>query len=557
MPLPAALPLPESLPRLLFVRSFAPVWRRRLAVAVLGAIGFSGLAGCASLPAPVERPATRALNDTQNTTLGRLVGGVVPSPDVSGFRVVASGEEAYGVLTALADRAERTLDLQYYLIRSDNSSRGILQRVRAAADRGVRVRLLVDDLNTAGQDEGLMRLTQHRNIEVRLYNPFPSGRMSTVSRLLSSLTDIARINQRMHNKMFVADNVLAITGGRNLGDAYFVQSAESNFLDLDVIVAGPAVRRLSATFDAFWNNPLAYPVGAIVPLPAEAVSAPGADVLASAPKPVLVAAASDPMQAPPPSAATDSSVAPPRPATFARELAQGQLPLVWASARVIADRPSKIESGGNPTDRETIADDVESLMRAARQEVVLISPYFVPGERGVALMQGLRARGVKVRVLTNSLATTDAPAVHIGYARYRERLLQLGVEMHELRRHISTPRSRFGSFGSSSASLHAKVLVIDRATALVGSMNMDPRSEKLNSEMGVVIRSPVIAQQLVRMYEEVSATGYVVTLDGLGRLRWQGTATGKVEVFDHEPDAKLWLRLGLKLLGPFAPEEML
>ncbi|RZI85220.1 MAG: phospholipase D family protein [Rubrivivax sp.] len=491
------------------------------------------LPGCATLPPPQPKAAAHALADSSSTALGRLVTGAAPGPRVSGFRLLSSGEDALGSLAALADNAQRTLDLQYYLIRSDESSRALMRRVRAAADRGVRVRLLLDDLNTAGQDQGLMRLTAHSNIEVRLYNPFPAGRFSTISRILASITDISRINHRMHNKMFVADNALAITGGRNLGDAYFVQSKDSNFLDIDLIVAGPAVRALSATFDRFWNDPLAYPAAAVAsaPSPASAASAPG--LAASAP-------------------AAPIAVTP-----LAQELKAGSLKLVWAPATVLADRPSKLQSGGEPTDREAIADDVDGVIQSARQELILISPYFVPGERGMALFKGLRDRGVKVRVMTNSLATTDAPAVHIGYARYRADLLGMGVELHELRPKIGAHSANIGSFGSSHASLHAKVVVVDRQTALVGSMNLDPRSAKLNSEMGVLVRSPEIAQQLGRLFDDVSKGCYHLSLGEGQRVQWRTTPPDPALEGQTEPEASAWLKFGLKVLSPFAPEEML
>jgi phosphatidylserine/phosphatidylglycerophosphate/cardiolipin synthase-like enzyme len=511
---------------------------------LLGVACALGMAGCASLPDPVPRPDTHALADPSTTALGRLAAAATPSPEVSGFRLLVSGDEAFGALAELANRAQRTLDLQYYLIRTEPSSRALMLRVRAAADRGVKVRLLLDDLNTAGQDTGLLRLTQHPNIEVRLYNPFPAGRPSLMSKLLTSLTDFSRINQRMHNKMFVADNALAITGGRNLGDAYFVRSEKSNFLDLDVIVAGPAVRRLSSTFDAFWNNPLAYPVGAIVSQPPPEV--PASDSPANA-----TAAAA------PASASSAPVAAIPTDTPFAREIRQGQLKLVWAPSKLLADKPSKIESQGEPTQNETIADDVESLMRSAKSEVILISPYFVPGQRGVDIIGALRQKNVRFRVLTNSLATTDAPAVHIGYARYRVPLLESGVELNELRAHVDAPRANIGSFGSSQASLHAKVMVIDRKTVLIGSMNMDPRSQKLNSEMGFVIRSPAIAEQIAKVYDEIIETGYRVTLDDGKTLHWRSDAPGAKLDTTNEPEASFWMRMGLRLIGPLAPDEML
>lgn len=507
-------------------------WARR----VLCSLSVAALTtGCASLPEPVPRADTHALADHHATELGRLAIANAPGPGVSGLRLLASGEDALGSLAALADNARRTLDLQYYLIHSDGSSRSLMQRVRAAADRGVHVRLLLDDLNTAGQDRGLLRLTNHPNIEVRLYNPFPAGRLGTISRILASITDMSRINHRMHNKMFVADNALAITGGRNLGDAYFLQSPDSNFLDIDMIVAGPAVRALSATFDRFWNDPMAYPVAAVVD------------------KSILL---SPPSEA---DGAGQSAIVPVViPDTdFARDLKQGRLTLVWARATVLADKPSKILSEGQPTNAEAIADDVDRIIRSARQELIVISPYFVPGVRGLALFKGLRDRGVKVRVLTNSLATTDAPAVHIGYARYRTQLLAMGVELHELRPLLNARQAKLGSFGSSHASLHAKVVVLDRQTALVGSMNLDPRSAKLNSEMGVLMHSPEIARQLALLFEEVSEDSYHLSLSDGQQVQWHTTPPDPALLGQREPEASPWLKFGIKLLSPFAPEEML
>jgi phosphatidylserine/phosphatidylglycerophosphate/cardiolipin synthase-like enzyme len=512
---------------------------RHLALPLCVAAFTALTAGCASLPPPVPRPDAHALANPQTTQLGKLAIAAAPGPGVSGFRLLSSGEEAMGTLATLADNARQTLDLQYYLIHSDGSSLSLMRRVRDAADRGVHVRLLLDDLNTAGQDRALLRLTSHPNIEVRLYNPFPAGRLNTISRVMASITDMSRINHRMHNKMFVADNALAITGGRNLGDAYFLQSPDSNFLDIDLLVAGPAVRALSLTFDRFWNDPLAYPVAAVVDKDI-LTDRPASDATSGAsPRPAIVPAAIPP---------TD----------FARDLPKGRLKLTWARATVLADKPSKMLSEGQPSNSETIADDVERLVREAQHELIVISPYFVPGERGMALFQGLRERGIKVRVLTNSLATTDAPAVHIGYARYRARLLAMGVELHELKPLLSARQASLGSFGSSHASLHAKVVVLDREIALVGSMNLDPRSAKLNSEMGVVVHSPEIAKQLADLFEDVSEDSYHLSLGSDGRqILWTSTPPDPALAGQNEPEASTWLKFGIKLLSPFAPEEML
>lgn len=516
----------------------APWLRRGLAALALA------LAGCAGLPPPVDKPESRALA-AADSPLARQVRAAAPDALQSGLRPLIDGAEAFDALAALIDHAERTLDLQYYLVRGDGSSLGLLQRVRvAAAERAVRVRLLVDDLNTAGEEPLLLALAREPRIEVRLYNPLPAGRFSTATRVLASLTELPRINRRMHNKMLVADNALAVTGGRNLGDAYFLRSPSSNFVDLDVLVAGPVVRALSASFDRYWNDALAYPV--------QAIAGAGA---ASAPPPTP-----NPLDAAPPDAVRERLAA----NAWSAAIGAGHLPpLEWAPVRLLVDPPSKIAAAAAgadppPAAGQTLADDLDSLMRQARQEVIVISPYFVPGERGMALAHELRARGVALRVLTNSLSSTDAPAVHIGYARYREALLAQGVELHELKRQLGTPRTKLGDYGSSNASLHSKALVIDRRVAVIGSMNMDPRSDRLNTELGLVIRSPDIARQIAALHDDVSrCCAWHVRRDGDGALAWHAAGPPPRTHRGGEPDAGLWLQFVLRLLAPFAPEEML
>jgi len=505
------------------------------------------IAGCASLPAPVARPAEHALAAPQATAWGKNVLSMAPAPDASGFRVLLAGEDAFGALNALIDGAQDSLDLQYYLVRDEISARNLLRRVyTAAASRGVKVRLLVDDLNTAGEEDLLLCLADQRGIEVRLYNPFPSGRFSTLSRLVASATDAGRISARMHNKMLVADNAIAVTGGRNLGDAYFVQSKQSNFLDLDLLVAGPVVRKLSTSFDAFWNSELAYPISALIKR----------KPVCNGPDPVRPNGNGEAQAAQSPPAPTESPADARR---LAQELQLGKVVLTWAPATLLADKPSKITSEGKPKRSETVSDDIEQLLQSAQQEVIIISPYFVPGTRGMTLIDTLRKRGVKVRVLTNSLAATDAPAVHIGYSRYRPELLQMGVELYELRPQLGSPHSSVGQFGSSHASLHAKALVIDRSVVLIGSMNMDPRSANLNSEIGLVVRAPSIADQLVRLYTDVTKrSSYHVDLSDGYRLRWStNEKPDGPTYYDTEPDANPGLRFMLWMITPLAPEEML
>ncbi len=488
------------------------------------------LAGCVGLPQHVQKYPSEALAQPHTTTLGRIVEHADGSRNLSGIRLLTSGDEALASLIALADRAERTLDIQYYIIHEDDSARLLLHHLRLAAARGVRVRVLVDDLNTAGEDRRFMHLSKHANVEVRVFNPFPGGRFATWTRFVASASDIPRINHRMHNKLFVADNALAITGGRNIGDQYFTRDLHSNFIDLDVVAAGSIVPQLSASFDAFWNSKYAYPIASLAaPVQAERV-----------PKALEEAAM-----------VGDAN-------WLAHELDAGDLQLVWVPATVLADRPGKIASDVAPDEDVTIANNIKTLMRSATQEVIVISPYFVPGPDGVALMRELVERGVHIRVLTNSLASTDSPLVHNGYSRYRAALLKLGVELSEVRPRLGTERKRFHPFRSANASLHAKALVIDQKTVFIGSMNMDARSARTNSEMGIVIRSAEIARQVTSLLDDISADGsYTLALDRRNRVVWSSGEPGAETIWHTDPETTHWQRFLLQMLAPFAPEELL
>ncbi len=503
--------------------------RRRGFGVALGVFGLF-LGGCASLPLHVPKHASEALQESGQTSLGRIVEASATGRNLSGIRLLSSGEEAFASLLALADRAERTLDLQYYIVHDDESTRLLMQHLRLAADRGVRVRLLVDDLNTAGEDQRLLRLERHANIDVRVFNPFPGGRFATWTRFVVSAYDIPRINHRMHNKLFVADNALAITGGRNLGDQYFTRDKYSNFIDLDVVAAGSVVPQLSATFDAFWNSKYAYPIGSVAD-PIEPQEAP-------------TALSERPFGA-------DAN-------WLARELDAGELRLGWVPATVLADAPAKIASEASPAQETTIANSLAALMRSATRELIVISPYFVPGDEGIELMRELVERGVKIRILTNSLATTDSPLVHNGYARYRVALLALGVELRELRPKLGQKRPRFHPFRGSNASLHAKALVIDQTVVFIGSMNMDARSRRINSEIGLVIRAGEIARQVGNLMDDVSAEGsYRLALDAQEHIVWSSGEGESARTWRTDPETTRWQRFLLTVLAPFAPEELL
>ncbi len=489
------------------------------------------LSACVGLPRHVQKTHSEALGQPGTTGLGRVVALAAAGRNLSGIRLLTSGDEALASLIALADRAERTLDIQYYIIHQDDSSRLLLHHLRMAADRGVRVRVLVDDLNTVGEDRRFMHLSEHPHVEVRVFNPFPGGRFAMWTRFVASASEIPRINHRMHNKLFVADNALAITGGRNIGDQYFVRDVHSNFIDLDVVAAGPVVAELSASFDAFWNSKYAYPIASLdAPVHAET----------------------------PPPPALEEGGAGAEANWLAREIDADALQLTWVPATVLADRPGKVASESAPDEEITIANSIAALMRSAEREVIIISPYFVPGTDGVALMRDLVARGVHIRILTNSLASTDSPLVHNGYARYRVALLKLGVELSEVRPKLGQKRKRFHPFKGSNASLHAKSLVIDQKIVFIGSMNMDARSARTNSELGLVMRSPEIARQVTSLLDDISADGsYQLDLDPGGRIVWSSGDPGAMQEWHEDPETTVMQRLLLRLLAPFAPEELL
>ena len=488
------------------------------------------LGGCAGLPRHVHKTPSTAFQHPETTTLGQIVARDEIGKNLSGIRLLSSGEEAFASLITLADHAERTLDIQYYIIHEDDSTRTLLHHVRLAADRGVRVRVLVDDLNTAGEDRRFMHLSSHANVEVRVFNPFTAGRFWTWTRFLASATDIRRINHRMHNKLFVADDALAITGGRNIGDQYFTLDPRSNFVDLDVVAAGPIVPQLSASFDQFWNSKYAIPIASVASsVDAESNSAPPVEAQLS-----------------------DND------RWLEQEVTAKKLELIWAPATVLADRPAKIASETSPDEELTIANDITALMGTAKQDLSIISPYFIPGKQGVALIAKLVENGVKVRILTNSLASTDSPLVDIGYARYRVALLKLGVDLREMRPKLGQKHSRFHPFRSSNASLHAKALVIDQKIVFIGSLNMDERSAKINSELGLVINSTEIAREVTSLLDDISTDGsYKLQLDQHDHVEWVSGDGGTQKIWHTDPATSRTERVWLTILSPFAPDEIL
>jgi putative cardiolipin synthase len=524
----------------------------------LGVLLGLALAGCASLPAPVTRTETRALTGTDDTRLGREIRAEKSAhPGQSGIHALSNAEDAFAARILLARNAQRSLDLQYYIWHADTTGELMWEAVWQAAERGVRVRLLLDDVNTQGLDATLAALNAHPNIEVRLFNPFANRNF----RVADFALDFSRVNRRMHNKSFTADNQVTIVGGRNIGDEYFGANMDVGFQDLDVIAIGPVVREVSDQFDLYWNSASAYPAASLLP-PAPAGAA--------ATLQERWARVHDDEQA-------QHYFEAVRRTPLVEAIDRSSVDYEWTTARVLHDDPAKVTES---TDRRDL--QMMPLLREAlgkpRGEVDLVSPYFVPGKEGTRALAELARSGVDVRVLTNSLAATDVAPVHAGYSRYRRELLEAGVTLYELKPGIGVAppvqadkdgkggteaaRSRIpgsgGSQVSSAASLHAKTFEVDRERIFVGSFNFDPRSAHLNTEMGVIIDSPVLAGELARQFEtRIPQASYRVRLTPEGAMEWIETGPQGEIRYTSEPGASALRRLYINFLGILPIEGLL
>ncbi len=508
------------------------------------------LGGCASFAA-VDRQASasEAIGLSRDTTLGRIASAGDVGDNKSGFRLMPLGNFSLDARIQLARRAEVSLDVQYYHLENDETGRWLLRALRDAAEHGVRVRLLIDDFYTGGQDELFLAFAAHKNVEVRIFNPFCCMRAhGQAARFLASVGDWKRVNHRMHNKLFVADGAMAVIGGRNVANEYFLRSMGENFIDLDAFTVGFIVAPAQALFDRYWNADAVYPIHAVTH------SALSAEELRQ-----QFEVWTGPLNTPPPGPLPATDILGYRP--IAEDLDQGRLALIWADAYIFADHPDKPFDGeiGGDLMESSVTYNVFEALRKAQTEIVVSSPYLVPGKDGMALIEELRARNVGVVMLTNSLGSTDEPVVHLGYFDYREPMLDLGVEIYE----ISSSRVKRNPhkylFGKSLGRLHAKLAVVDRRTIFVGSMNLDPRSATINTELGAVITSPELARELVRVIDiDRLQNAYRVrrSADGQG-LEWVSLDEGKEMVLTDEPDSSFWLRLKLRLLSPIVPESLL
>ena len=592
------------------------------------------LGGCATskLPTHVERPVSKAISPgnspLEQLTQARKRAENKAGPTASGFMLLNGPQAAYGSRLALVQAARQSLDLQYYAIHADASTERLLLAVVDAAKRGVRVRILLDDFHGTGRNALVMRMAFVPNVQMRMFNPLPGDRESAISRMWHAATDFQRAQQRMHNKLFLADNVMGVMGGRNLGDSYF-GNADSNFVDSDVLIAGPLVRDLSRSFDDYWNNERSYPVQSLIEKKEldrmradfakqnaasadegtpEQADAPGRDAQAADAKPQKTRGARPqlPDGETRPSARTPVSEEQRQQAWDMQALDLATTPLIWANAIMLADEPGKIPavdadgntapmtarastrasskeaiktlrgpkepvaarvgdkaaSGVEPPD--SVVDGLVSLINYVHKDLLIVSPYFVPGDEMMEVFKAAVDRGVRVRILTNSLASNDAPVAHIGYARYRKQLIENGVEVYELVSDPSNLRAALGMGSTGSAipqsqrmMLHSKVLVLDGMLTVIGSMNLDQRSKLQNTEIAVLVRSTKLSDEMTALIEQGLDSGswHVVLEDG--KLVWKPPQDSDLKQETTDPDTSLPLRMMLKIIAPLVPDSML
>ena len=517
---------------------------------LIGALLVAVLAGCAGVLPQVERTPSKVLVGAPDAPLVTIAREAGLAADTSGVWPLPQASFALDARLAMISAATRSIDLQTYLIADDSTGRMLLRALRDAALRGVRVRVLVDDLYTTDMDRLLLGLAAHPNVEVRLFNPFITARDSSLRRLVALARGFKRLNHRMHNKLFIADGAVGLVGGRNLADEYFLRGKQGNFIDFDLLVTGAVLPQLNHWFDLYWNSTQAYPALDIVraagppPVPADALRAAfEQNTAADRPEP----APTD----------TDFFGAPP----FSTALAQRRFHWLTAEAFAFADSPLKIEPENYSIPvNDTVTHRFLQLLGDAHSEVLLFSPYFIPGNEALDRIKALRAAGVSVRVVTNSLAASDEPLVSIGLERHQTKLLKMGVDLYEMSStRLKLDHTLRNLLGSSTGRLHAKLGFLDRKTVLVGSMNLDPRSDKINTEIGMVVHNPELASMILGAFKVDALTGvYRVQLrpGGTG-VRWTAIDADTQEELDIDPDTSLLQRLRLMLLSWFIPESQL
>jgi len=507
--------------------------------------------GCAH--APVADKPSQALPSAQSSFGRSIMAQAAPHEGRSGFRLLPNSTEAFMARAELIRNAKTSLDLQYYIVHDGLSTRALIDELLQAADRGVRVRILLDDTTSDGLDEVIATLAAHPNIQIRLFNPLNLGRSTGATRSLGRLFNLSQQHRRMHNKLWLADSAVAIVGGRNLGDEYFDAEPNLNFTDIDMLSVGPVAEQLSHSFDQYWNSTLSKPIDDFM------YWTPDAKDLAEARQRLTHSLNEAHVEKKDLYERLMAYKTQPRMKTWLNEL-------IWAHNQALWDAPTKVLSRGEPDPHLLLTTQLSPDLLNVHQELMMISAYFVPGQQGLTYLTGLSDKGVSVSLLTNSLEATDVPAVHGGYAPYRKALLEHGVKLFELRRQPGDPSNR-GSGpaflrtrtlkGGSESSLHSKAMIFDRQKTFVGSFNFDPRSVLWNTEVGVLVDSPELTEYLreLALQGMAPAISYQARLEN-DRVVWVTEDNGKIHTLYKEP-GDWWRRLNAWFSSAVGLERML
>ena len=500
--------------------------------------------GCASLPPNTSTP-TYAFQDTAETRVGKnFIELQKNHPHKSGFFLLTNGLDAFTARALLAQHADRSIDAQYYMIHNDLTGILLGDQLVQAADRGIRVRVLIDDMDLEKRDEGLSILAAHPNIHLRIFNPF-SRQMIRAPQFLMRFGSVTR---RMHNKSFTVDGQVTIVGGRNIGNEYFEADPDLAFADLDILAIGPVVKEVSASFDEYWNSSLAYPFGLLRP------DLTGKDDLEEGRRKLTEYTSRY---------SVEEYLQLLLSSHLAEKIRYNEVVFSWGDAAVLADHPNKLESYDSD-ESYTLSSKLVPFFDNLQEEFLIFSPYFVPGKEGTRFLADLSKRGVRVRILTNSLASTDVSVVHAGYAKYRTTLLRAGVELYEMNKTLNREqrKDKKGDSGSAKASLHAKSFVLDREQVFVGSLNLDPRSVVENTEIGIMVTSTEVADKLADGFDQIVETmAFRLELytdeEGLELITWHGLENGKERVWTVDPHTGFWHRFGVFLVSLLPVESQL
>jgi cardiolipin synthase C len=505
----------------------------------------ASLVSCASLPENTGRTESYALTDTQDTWLAKDARSILSDAESEdAFYLLNSGLDAFVARAALAEVAEGGIDVQYYLYHDDLVGRLFTGFLWQAAERGVRVRVLVDDMGLDGRDHAIIALDSHPNIELRIFNPFDRK----IGRNVQYITGLGTVTRRMHNKSFTVDNAVTIIGGRNIGNEYYDADPTLEFTDLDVMAVGKVVKDVSNSFDMYWNSSLAYPAKTIID------QRPSSEELHAAEED-LVAFMQEQQTSSYMTALLNSELS--------RKIRDNELVYSRGDASVVVDLPEKLSSPRDASELHLVTQ-LSPYFENIENELIIISPYFVPGDEGVEFFKTLTDKGVHVRILTNSLSSNDVGIVHAGYAKYREDLLRVGVDLFEANNKLTRAqrKEKKGEGGSSKASLHAKVFILDRKYVFIGSLNLDPRSFYENSEIGLVLDAPELASYMAEKFDaDIGQQTFTLELsddeDGHGTLLWHGYESGEAVTFDVDPYTGFWRRFGVWFMGLLPIESQL